>query len=87
MVRCGILYYTDALGLAHACMQLTSNTKYRHDELDFEFLGNRERKPITLQTNVFAEGVGNREQRIHLWFDPAADFHSYKILWNHHQIV
>nr|GMD26994.1 xyloglucan endotransglucosylase/hydrolase protein 2-like [Ipomoea batatas]GME21048.1 xyloglucan endotransglucosylase/hydrolase protein 2-like [Ipomoea batatas] len=66
---------------------LTSNTKYRHDELDFEFLGNRERKPITLQTNVFAEGVGNREQRIHLWFDPAADFHSYKILWNHHQIV
>ncbi|XP_019188378.1 PREDICTED: xyloglucan endotransglucosylase/hydrolase protein 2-like [Ipomoea nil] len=66
---------------------LTSNTEDRHDELDFEFLGNRERKPVTLQTNIMAEGVGNREQRIYLWFDPAADFHSYKILWNQHQIV
>ncbi|CAI9102364.1 OLC1v1000624C1 [Oldenlandia corymbosa var. corymbosa] len=58
-----------------------------HDELDMEFLGNREGKPIVLQTNVFANGVGNREQKITLWFDPTANYHTYRILWNPHQIV
>lgn len=44
-------------------MQLTSQGR-SHDELDFEFLGNRKGKPYRLQTNVFVDGQGNREQRI-----------------------
>ncbi|XP_018490351.1 xyloglucan endotransglucosylase/hydrolase protein 2-like [Raphanus sativus] len=58
-----------------------------HDELDFEFLGNREGKQILIQTNVFTNGQGNREQKFVLWFDPSTDFHTYGILWNPYQIV
>ncbi|KAL3699475.1 hypothetical protein R1sor_017497 [Riccia sorocarpa] len=56
-------------------------------ELDFEFLGNVSGQPYILQTNVFSEGVGNREQRIYFWFDPTADYHEYGILWNHNLIL
>ncbi|KAL3365094.1 hypothetical protein AABB24_010310 [Solanum stoloniferum] len=75
----------DSAGVVIA-FYLHSNT-YNNDEIDFEFLGNREGKPYSLQTNVFVNGGGNREQRVHLWFDPTAEFHNYKIMWNEHQIV
>ncbi|CAN6448420.1 unnamed protein product [Victoria cruziana] len=66
---------------------LRSSQSSGHDELDFEFLGNLEGKPIHLQTNVFVNGRGNREEKIRLWFDPSKNFHSYKILWNRYLIA
>ncbi|KAF6144329.1 hypothetical protein GIB67_024556 [Kingdonia uniflora] len=75
----------DSAGVVTA-YYLTSHGAH-HDELDFEFLGNKEGKPYTLQTNVFTQGQGNREQRITLWFDPTTSYHAYRILWNPYQIV
>uniref|UniRef100_A0A2P2QPS0 Xyloglucan endotransglucosylase/hydrolase n=1 Tax=Rhizophora mucronata TaxID=61149 RepID=A0A2P2QPS0_RHIMU len=58
-----------------------------HNEFDFEFLGNTTGEPYLVQTNVYVNGVGNREQRLNLWFDPTKDFHSYSLLWNRRQAV
>ncbi|XP_010247828.1 PREDICTED: xyloglucan endotransglucosylase/hydrolase protein 20-like [Nelumbo nucifera] len=66
---------------------LNSSLGKWHDEIDFEFLGHTDPSHYILHTNVFVKNVGSREQRIHLWFDPTADFHTYSILWNPHQII
>ncbi|KAH7330773.1 hypothetical protein KP509_20G001100 [Ceratopteris richardii] len=64
-----------------------SSETSNHDELDFEFLGNSSGEPYVLQTNVFSNGVGEREQRILLWFDPTTDFHTYSIRWSEERIL
>ncbi|KAL5983812.1 Xyloglucan endotransglucosylase protein 2 [Asimina triloba] len=76
----------------YACMLLGGRSRLssdgaEHDEIDFEFLGNRSNRPYILQTNVFTGGKGEREQRTYLWFDPTKHHHSYSILWNMYQIV
>ncbi|RZC68601.1 hypothetical protein C5167_031839 [Papaver somniferum] len=75
----------DSAGTVTAFFLSSNNNE--HDEVDFEFLGNRTGQPYILQTNVFTGGSGNREQRINLWFDPTAAYHTYSVLWNDYHIT
>lgn len=36
---------------------------------------------MTLQTNYFIDGNGNREQLTSFGFDPSAAYHNYKMEW------
>ncbi|XP_071915652.1 probable xyloglucan endotransglucosylase/hydrolase protein 6 [Coffea arabica] len=76
----------DSAGTVTA-FYMNSDTNYVRDELDFEFLGNRSGQPTTVQTNVYVNGKGSREQRINLWFDPSIGFHTYTVRWTQENII
>ncbi|XP_059290011.1 putative xyloglucan endotransglucosylase/hydrolase protein 1 [Lycium ferocissimum] len=54
-----------------------------HDEIDFEFVGTEGK----LQTNLFANDMGGREEVYQLPFDPSEDYHTYQILYSPYRIV
>ncbi|XP_062196569.1 xyloglucan endotransglycosylase/hydrolase protein 8-like [Phragmites australis] len=70
-----------------SCFYLSSGDGDGHDEIDMEFMGNSSGQPVVLNTNVWANGDGKKEHQFYLWFDPAADYHTYTIIWNDKNIL
>eukprot|EP00850_Spirogloea_muscicola_P024710 SM001356S00206 [mRNA] locus=s1356:927:2030:- [translate_table: standard] len=78
--------YTAGVSLSFYMASGNGYYDKRHDEIDWELLGNLTTQSgpsgVTIQTNYFANGLGHHEQRRDCNFDPAA-FNTYTIDWHH----
>lgn len=78
----------NSSGTVFAFYTSSDGKKPYHDEIDIELLGNETSSCITMQTNIFVNGKGDREMRHNLnWFNPCDDYHEYYILWNSAMVV
>eukprot|EP00270_Netrium_digitus_P016202 TRINITY_DN5788_c0_g1_i1.p1 TRINITY_DN5788_c0_g1~~TRINITY_DN5788_c0_g1_i1.p1 ORF type:complete len:449 (-),score=62.81 TRINITY_DN5788_c0_g1_i1:158-1435(-) len=80
-IMCG---QNDTSGLISSFYLSSLEGSGTQDEIDFEFIG---KNKTIVQTNVYVNGVGNREILNPLNFDCSQGFHNYAILYSSTAIV
>ncbi|KAK3136925.1 hypothetical protein QOZ80_5BG0445100 [Eleusine coracana subsp. coracana] len=70
-----------------ATLYASTYRRNKHDEIDFEFIGDVAGQPYTIHTNLFAANVGGKEVEFKPWFDATIGFHNYTISWSSCMVV
>ncbi|GJN35380.1 hypothetical protein PR202_gb24151 [Eleusine coracana subsp. coracana] len=85
---------SNGVALAHKLLRYvafiqpaSTYRRNKHDEIDFEFIGDVAGQPYTIHTNLFAANVGGKEVEFKPWFDATIGFHNYTISWSSCMVV